>query len=603
MTARRLPLGHRQDVLLRLRSSRWSAASRVSRTTGGTVGVGRATTRAVVAASIAVLVSDFFLTQLWLAAVSDGRRRSRDRAARRREGVRRASGAARRRSRDPARRDLHDPGRLGQREVGVPEAHDRPAARRTAGRVCVLGEDITRARERELDPGAHGGLDDLPERRALRLAQRSSRTSPTRCASTGDWAEPRIARARARVPRGGRASRAASASCRRSSRAACASASASRAAIALEPRAILYDEPTTGLDPANQRRIGELIRALQQRLGVTSVVVTHELELCFAISDRVALLQDGRIARAGHRRGDARSEHPDVRAFLSGERDAARSPGARRARKGRWMDHRPRLSLIVGAFVLAALVRARDRDPVAVVAAGRVPPRYRLVALLRQRAGPDRRTRRSGSRARQVGRVESVELRARPERARRRCASCSRWTATCRSASAATRSRRSARSACSATATSRSRSGRRSADPLEDGGELRDASTRLNIEPRDRPRRTQALENVATLAEQPEPGGRGVRPGRPAAKRLAELGRRAGRRSSSRSRTGHGLLHSLIYDQYEGGGVGSIERSLVTLRGHPRRGRAGRGRAARADLRARSPSRTSCSRRSRPARA
>ncbi len=51
--------------------------------------------------------------------------------------------------------------------------------------------------------------------------------------------------------------------------------------IALEPRAILYDEPTTGLDPANQKRVGDLISSLQEQLRVTSVVVTHELELCF----------------------------------------------------------------------------------------------------------------------------------------------------------------------------------------------------------------------------------------------------------------------------------------------------------------------------------
>jgi len=88
--------------------------------------------------------------------------------------------------------------------------------------------------------------------------------------------------------------------------------------IALEPAAILYDEPTTGLDPANQRRIGELIRSLQQRLGVTSVIVTHELELCFAISDRVALLKRGRIAAMGSATEIHESENPDVVAFLAG---------------------------------------------------------------------------------------------------------------------------------------------------------------------------------------------------------------------------------------------------------------------------------------------
>jgi len=88
--------------------------------------------------------------------------------------------------------------------------------------------------------------------------------------------------------------------------------------IALEPAAILYDEPTTGLDPANQRRIGELIRSLQQRLGATSVIVTHELELCFAISDRVALLKRGRIAAMGAASEIQASEDPDVVAFLAG---------------------------------------------------------------------------------------------------------------------------------------------------------------------------------------------------------------------------------------------------------------------------------------------
>jgi phospholipid/cholesterol/gamma-HCH transport system ATP-binding protein len=98
--------------------------------------------------------------------------------------------------------------------------------------------------------------------------------------------------------------------------------------IALEPRVILYDEPTTGLDPANQRRIGELIRVLQQRLRMTSVVVTHELEVCFAVSDRVALLKDGRIAAQGPAEAFRASDDPAVRAFLAGEQDAASEPDA-----------------------------------------------------------------------------------------------------------------------------------------------------------------------------------------------------------------------------------------------------------------------------------
>ena len=98
--------------------------------------------------------------------------------------------------------------------------------------------------------------------------------------------------------------------------------------IAMEPAVILYDEPTTGLDPANERRIGELIRSLQQRLQVTSVVVTHELHLCFEISDRVALLKDGRIVAYGPADEIQNSDHPDVRAFLDGVQDDGLTEGA-----------------------------------------------------------------------------------------------------------------------------------------------------------------------------------------------------------------------------------------------------------------------------------
>lgn len=92
-------------------------------------------------------------------------------------------------------------------------------------------------------------------------------------------------------------------------------------AIALEPEAILYDEPTTGLDPSNSRRVGQLIASLRERLGVTSVVVTHELELCFAISDRVALLAGGQIVANDTPEGIRRSDRPDVQAFLAGGSD------------------------------------------------------------------------------------------------------------------------------------------------------------------------------------------------------------------------------------------------------------------------------------------
>lgn len=92
-------------------------------------------------------------------------------------------------------------------------------------------------------------------------------------------------------------------------------------AIALEPELILYDEPTTGLDPANSKRIGEMMRELQERTRVTSVVVTHDLELCFAISDRVALLKAGQIVIQASVDEFRASDHPDVRAYFDGEYD------------------------------------------------------------------------------------------------------------------------------------------------------------------------------------------------------------------------------------------------------------------------------------------
>lgn len=70
-------------------------------------------------------------------------------------------------------------------------------------------------------------------------------------------------------------------------------------AIALEPDIIFYDEPTTGLDPITARSIGALITDMQNQLQITSVVVSHDIELAFTIADRIALLKDGRMVFIG----------------------------------------------------------------------------------------------------------------------------------------------------------------------------------------------------------------------------------------------------------------------------------------------------------------
>jgi len=89
-------------------------------------------------------------------------------------------------------------------------------------------------------------------------------------------------------------------------------------AIALVPRIILYDEPTTGLDPTNTEKINELIIDMGEKLGVTSVVVTHDMRSAFRVSDRIALLSRGTIAVIGTPAEIERSDLPLVRQFIFG---------------------------------------------------------------------------------------------------------------------------------------------------------------------------------------------------------------------------------------------------------------------------------------------
>ena len=92
-------------------------------------------------------------------------------------------------------------------------------------------------------------------------------------------------------------------------------------ALAAEPSIILYDEPTVGLDQANVRRIDKLIVKLRDAVGVTSIVVTHDMQAVQAITDRLALLQDGRIIAVGTWGEIERSRSPRVRHFFEGEID------------------------------------------------------------------------------------------------------------------------------------------------------------------------------------------------------------------------------------------------------------------------------------------
>lgn len=89
--------------------------------------------------------------------------------------------------------------------------------------------------------------------------------------------------------------------------------------IIQEPKLLLYDEPTTGLDPVTVNGVNALTNELQDRLGVTSIVITHDLHAAFTIADRIAMLYKGRIIALGSVEEIQASQHPVLRQLLSGD--------------------------------------------------------------------------------------------------------------------------------------------------------------------------------------------------------------------------------------------------------------------------------------------
>lgn len=89
-------------------------------------------------------------------------------------------------------------------------------------------------------------------------------------------------------------------------------------AIATEPNYLLYDEPTTGLDPVTTAVIDELIVRMSDKLGVTGIVITHDMDSAFRISDRIAMLYDGRIRFEGTPAEIRATEDRVVRGFIEG---------------------------------------------------------------------------------------------------------------------------------------------------------------------------------------------------------------------------------------------------------------------------------------------
>ena len=92
-------------------------------------------------------------------------------------------------------------------------------------------------------------------------------------------------------------------------------------AIALNPEVVLYDEPTTGLDPIRSDVINELVLKLQRELGVTSVVVTHDMTSAYKVADRIIMLHKGKIVADGDADHIRNHPHPIVQQFIHGQVD------------------------------------------------------------------------------------------------------------------------------------------------------------------------------------------------------------------------------------------------------------------------------------------
>lgn len=94
-------------------------------------------------------------------------------------------------------------------------------------------------------------------------------------------------------------------------------------AIAIQPAYMLYDEPTTGLDPVTSAVIDELMIRTREALGVTSIVITHDMRSAYAVGDRIAMLYQGRVRQVGTVDAIRESDDPVVRGFIEGRPGAA----------------------------------------------------------------------------------------------------------------------------------------------------------------------------------------------------------------------------------------------------------------------------------------
>ena len=97
-------------------------------------------------------------------------------------------------------------------------------------------------------------------------------------------------------------------------------------ALAMNPKIMLYDEPTTGLDPITADVINRLIRRLQERLGMTSIVVTHDMRSAYHVGDHIAMLHEGRIHAIGTPEEIQATKDLVVRQFITGSSEGPLLP-------------------------------------------------------------------------------------------------------------------------------------------------------------------------------------------------------------------------------------------------------------------------------------
>lgn len=97
-------------------------------------------------------------------------------------------------------------------------------------------------------------------------------------------------------------------------------------AVVMDPEVVLYDEPTTGLDPIMADVINELIRGLQKELDITSIVVTHDIKSAYKVADNIAMLHEGAIIYSGSPEDVAGTDNEIVRQFIEGRADGPIRP-------------------------------------------------------------------------------------------------------------------------------------------------------------------------------------------------------------------------------------------------------------------------------------